>query len=97
LTDGATESELPFVARDGLPLVGTLFSPDGRGGPSERPTAVVVHGFGGSRTSNIRPEEAEKREQGGHHPSWTCADQAARREWVQTCKPRRRRGGREAV
>ena len=54
MTTGIAESELPFVARDGLPLVGTLFSPHGAEGPGSLPTVVVVHGFGGSRTSNIR-------------------------------------------
>jgi dienelactone hydrolase len=54
LTATVTESELPFVARDGLPLAGTLFSPDERGEPARRPTVLVVHGYSSSRTSNIR-------------------------------------------
>jgi dienelactone hydrolase len=54
VAEPVAEAELPFVARDGLPLAGTLFSPPGAGGPSRLPTVVVVHGYGGNRTGSIR-------------------------------------------
>lgn len=53
MPDAVEEAELPFVARDGLPLVGTLFSPEGDD-RAPLPSVVIVHGRGGSRTSNIR-------------------------------------------
>ena len=80
MTNGVTESELPFVARDGLPLVGTLFSPDGRGGPSDRPTVVVVHGFGGSRTSNIRLWGRELAQRG--FPAFVIGTRGSDRSWT---------------
>jgi dienelactone hydrolase len=75
----AAEAELPFVARDGLPLVGTLFSPGGGDGP-RLPAVVVVHGFGGSRGSSIRLWGQELARRG--FPAFVVGTRGSDRAWT---------------
>ena len=75
-----TESDLPFVARDGLPLVGTLFSPDEVGEPKKLPAVVVVHGFAGNRSHPIRLWGRELAARG--FPAFVIGNRGSDRAWT---------------
>jgi dienelactone hydrolase len=79
VADSPTVTELPFVARDGLPLAGTLLSPAGLDEPARLPAVVVVHGFGGSRTSNIRLWGQELARRG--FPAFAIGTRGSDRAW----------------
>src|SRR5262245_21534296 len=76
----AVESELPFVARDGLPLVGTFFSPDGREGPGRLPTVVVVHGYRDNRRNAIRLWGLELARRG--FPAFVIGNRGSDKSWT---------------